>query len=281
MHYQLATRFGRNAHQISGREPLDNEALYRHVPSIFAREAHDSRPDRYGTVSSRIDIVRAVGAGEPFTTLPFVRPGGDILLKIEGWPKVSQVLAAIDATEAAGVDPFDVRDNIMAGAAYLRQMHDRYGNATAMLAAYNAGPGRYDDYLSRGRPLPPETVGYLARLTAVAGTAGAAQMAVSAPPDPQRRPAHRGRPAPRWPIQFWPGTHRVCPQPAIRFGSPSDGEGATREPSQSRRPAYGAAVRARRLFEARRRHPRRFADAHVRRGRRQCRRSRFHRAVQG
>ena len=35
MHYQLATRFGRNAHQISGREPLDNEALYRHVPSIF------------------------------------------------------------------------------------------------------------------------------------------------------------------------------------------------------------------------------------------------------
>jgi len=61
----------------------------------------------YGTVSSRIDIVRAVGANEPFTTLPFVRPGGDILLKIEGWPKVSQVLAAIDATEAAGVDPCD------------------------------------------------------------------------------------------------------------------------------------------------------------------------------
>ena len=61
----------------------------------------------YGTVSSRIDIVRAVGMGEPFTTLPFVRPGGDILLKIEGWPKVSQVLAAIDATEAAGVDPCD------------------------------------------------------------------------------------------------------------------------------------------------------------------------------
>lgn len=61
----------------------------------------------YGTISSRIDIMRAVGAGEPFTTLPFVRPGGEILLKIEGWPKVQQVLAAIDATEAAGVDPCD------------------------------------------------------------------------------------------------------------------------------------------------------------------------------
>ena len=33
MYHQLATRFGRNSHQISGREPLDNEALYRHVPS--------------------------------------------------------------------------------------------------------------------------------------------------------------------------------------------------------------------------------------------------------
>jgi hypothetical protein len=83
-----------------------------------------------------------------------------------------------------GADPFDVRDNIVAGAAYLREMHDRYGNASAMLAAYNSGPGRYDDYLSRGRPLPPETIGYLAQLTAFVGTAGAAELAVSAAPDP-------------------------------------------------------------------------------------------------
>ena len=82
-----------------------------------------------------------------------------------------------------GPDPFDVRDNIMAGAAYRREMHDRYGNASAMLAAYNAGPGRYDDYLSRGRPLPAETVGYLAQFTAVVGAPGAVETAVSAPPD--------------------------------------------------------------------------------------------------
>jgi len=62
----------------------------------------------YGTISSRIDIVRAVGSHEPFTTLPFVRPGGDILLTIEGWPKVSQVLGHIDVTDTAGVDPCDV-----------------------------------------------------------------------------------------------------------------------------------------------------------------------------
>ena len=83
-----------------------------------------------------------------------------------------------------GPDPFDAHDNIMAGAAYLREMHDRYGSASAMLAAYNAGPGRYDDFVSRGRPLPAETVGYLAKLAAIVGTAGATEVAVSAPPDP-------------------------------------------------------------------------------------------------
>lgn len=92
--------------------------------------------------------------------------------------------AGLRARHGLGADPFDVRDNIMAGAAYLREMHDRYGNASAMLAAYNAGPGRYDDYLSRGRPLPPETVGYLAQLAPIAGTTGTPEAAVTAPPDP-------------------------------------------------------------------------------------------------
>ena len=58
----------------------------------------------FGTIISRIDIVRAVQPGEPYQTLPFVRPGGDILLKIEGWPKVEQVLRHIDAVDAAGID---------------------------------------------------------------------------------------------------------------------------------------------------------------------------------
>ena len=61
----------------------------------------------YGTIHSCIDIVTAVAPVEAYTTLPFVRPGADILLHIEGWPKVAQVLQAIDAVEAAGVDPCD------------------------------------------------------------------------------------------------------------------------------------------------------------------------------
>lgn len=88
--------------------------------------------------------------------------------------------AQLRVRHGLGTDPFDVRDNIMAGAAYLREMYDRYGNPSAMLAAYNAGPGRYDDYLSRGRSLPAETVAYLARLGSVTGSESAVEVAVVA-----------------------------------------------------------------------------------------------------
>ncbi|ALR20639.1 MULTISPECIES: lytic transglycosylase domain-containing protein [Sphingobium] len=92
--------------------------------------------------------------------------------------------ATLRVRHGLGRDPYNVRDNIMAGTAYLRAMHDRYGNPTAMLAAYNAGPGRYDEYLSRGRPLPRETRAYLAKLASVAGSAGDIQLAAAAPSDP-------------------------------------------------------------------------------------------------
>jgi hypothetical protein len=63
--------------------------------------------NEHGTIVSRIDILRAVGRGEPISTVPGVRPGGEILLRLAGWPKVEQALQAIDAVEAIGVDPKD------------------------------------------------------------------------------------------------------------------------------------------------------------------------------
>ena len=61
-----------------------------------------------------------------------------------------------------GADPFQPADNLLAGATYLRRLYDRYGLPGA-LAAYNAGPGRFEAYLN-GRPLPPETRRYVAGL---------------------------------------------------------------------------------------------------------------------
>jgi hypothetical protein len=66
-----------------------------------------------------------------------------------------------------GRNPYDPHDNILAGAAYLREMWDRYGDVAAMLAAYNAGPARYDEHRAKGRALPAETRAYVASLAPV------------------------------------------------------------------------------------------------------------------
>lgn len=65
---------------------------------------------------------------------------------------------------ALGADPFDPCDNITAGTAYLRELLDRYGDP-GFLAAYNAGPGRYEAYRRGARRLPAETLAYVARLS--------------------------------------------------------------------------------------------------------------------
>ena len=63
-----------------------------------------------------------------------------------------------------GSDPYDPHDNIFAGTLYLRQLSDRFGYP-GMIAAYNAGPGRYAAYLARRQRLPAETVAYLNAVT--------------------------------------------------------------------------------------------------------------------
>ncbi|EUK19180.1 murein transglycosylase [Commensalibacter papalotli (ex Servin-Garciduenas et al. 2014)] len=62
-----------------------------------------------------------------------------------------------------GDDAYDPHDNIAAGAAYIRQMYDIYGSP-GFLAAYNGGPGRLDDFLTRNRTLPLETRRYVASI---------------------------------------------------------------------------------------------------------------------
>lgn len=92
--------------------------------------------------------------------------------------------ASLRVRHSLGTDPFNPRDNILAGAAYLREMHDRYGSP-GFLAAYNAGPGRYEEYLA-GRPLPAETRAYVAALLPIVGGGGlSAGTTIVAAADPQ------------------------------------------------------------------------------------------------
>ena len=92
--------------------------------------------------------------------------------------------AGLRVRHGLGRDPYDPRDNILAGTAYLREMFDRYGNVGAMLAAYNAGPGRYDEHRATGRPLPAETRAYVAALAPILGGAAPSDAPLQPPAPP-------------------------------------------------------------------------------------------------
>ena len=92
--------------------------------------------------------------------------------------------AGIASRYGLGSNPWDPRDNVLAGAAYLRELYDRYG-APGFLVAYNAGPARWEDYLARARPLPAETIAYIARLAPILGGAAVVVQASGAKSLPQ------------------------------------------------------------------------------------------------
>lgn len=100
-------------------------------------------------------VMRAESAGRVNATSPVGAMG---LMQI-----MPATWAVLSARYGLGGDPYDRRANIMAGAAYIREMHDRYGTP-GFLAAYNAGPGRYEAYLNSGRALPAETRNYVAKI---------------------------------------------------------------------------------------------------------------------
>ncbi len=123
----------------------------------------DRFADLIAEASRRFDVptnlIRAVIHIESGIDVRAVSPKGAMgLMQI-----MPETYALLRARYALGPNPYDPRDNILAGAAYLHEMHDRYG-APGFLAAYNAGPRRYEEHLRTGRPLPTETQRYVAML---------------------------------------------------------------------------------------------------------------------
>jgi len=101
------------------------------------------------------EIIRVESNGNPKAVSP---KGAVGLMQL-----MPDTYAELRARCGLGDDPADPHDNIIAGAAYLRDMHERFGFA-GFIAAYNAGPQRYLDHLKTGRALPDETLAYVARL---------------------------------------------------------------------------------------------------------------------
>ena len=143
-------------------------AVHAQAAPMAVRSASDSYADLIAEAAERFAIpaawIRAIMRIESRGDRRAVSPKGAMgLMQL-----MPETWAALRTRYGLGRDPFDPHDNILAGAAFLREMHDRYGSP-GFLAAYNAGPGRYEDYRDRHRPLPPETVAYVASLVPFVG----------------------------------------------------------------------------------------------------------------
>jgi hypothetical protein len=206
-----------DAAQTASMAPLD-----RHPPDdpVAAAIAEASR--RFGLPTTWIRaVMRAESGGDPRAVSPTGAMG---LMQI-----MPATWEELRVRHALGDDPFDPRDNILGGAGYLRDLLDRYGSP-GFLAAYNAGPGRYEERRS-GRPLPDETRAYLATLAPRLD--GARQHSVGQPVPVGREGATH---PPTWtaaPLFVALTDRRPTVNPA-RFGQPSNGlpaVSATRDPS--------------------------------------------------
>lgn len=165
----LALVFGMpGAPAVAGPAPAAPDAAAAIPPAVarwnpLIREA--SR--RFGVPEAWIAaVMRAESGGR-------TRLDGRPIVSRAGAMGLMQVMpgtyAAMRRRHGLGLDPHDPRDNIMAGTAYLKLMHDRFGYP-GLFAAYNAGPGRYAEHLATGRPLPGETRAYMAQLARAPST---------------------------------------------------------------------------------------------------------------
>jgi hypothetical protein len=75
---------------------------------VFVRSAAND----FGTVVSRIDIVRAISPGESYQTLPFVRPGGAICCALEAGRRWSGCCARSMASRRSASMPRTPRPTI-------------------------------------------------------------------------------------------------------------------------------------------------------------------------
>jgi hypothetical protein len=158
------------------------------------------------------EVMRQESGGRPEATS---RAGAMGLMQV-----MPATYRELQARYALGPDPYHPWNSVMAGTAYIREMYDLYGSP-GFLAAYNAGPRRFEDYLWGGRGLPGETRTYVARIgPRIAGVSparrappevyAAAEIPFDIPPGP--RPGDRAT--------MLALRDQRTPPPAIREGEP-------------------------------------------------------------
>lgn len=156
-------------------------ALTQPLP-VVQPSARDPYGDHIAEAAQRFELpsvwIRAVMHVESDSDPRALSPKGAIgLMQI-----MPETWAELRVRYRLGDDPYDPHDNIVAGAAYIRELFDRYGSPQ-WIVAYNAGPGRYEEAL-KGRQLPPETRAYVAALAPIISGSETTGAVVVASADP-------------------------------------------------------------------------------------------------
>jgi len=176
--FRLRT-FSLTAHVPKGLEAIGAVAVITASSLLFgafayAKSASADPPPASGRAQAEIETFVEEAAKRFAVPARWIRAimrvesGGDVRARSpKGAIGLMQVMPStyeeLRLRHGFGVDPFDPRDNILAGSAYIRELLDRYGSP-GFLAAYNAGPARFDRYLTARRALPTETLEYLEAL---------------------------------------------------------------------------------------------------------------------
>jgi soluble lytic murein transglycosylase-like protein len=146
--------------RTEGVRPILASQVTAHAERKAALPSPDIRKllaEAAGRYAIRADLLTAVAWHESHFQPDAVSPKGAF--------GIMQLMGG--TARDVGVDRYDLAQNILGGAAYLRQMMDRFGGVEALaVAAYNAGPQAVDR--AGGIPSFPQTQAYVSAVLAPA-----------------------------------------------------------------------------------------------------------------
>ncbi len=156
---------GRSGQSYQAGKTGNTSSNFRNVFQAMAQNVPESMDAIFEEAASRyglsVNLIKAVAKAESDFNPNVVSKAGAI--------GVMQLMPA--TAKSLGVtDPYDVRQNIMGGAKYLKEQLTRFGgNVSLALAAYNAGPNSVQKY--GGIPPYKETQNYVKKVTQYMGGA--------------------------------------------------------------------------------------------------------------
>ncbi len=154
--------------------PGANPLIGRWQPFIAEASERFAIPESWIAAAMRVESGgRTMLGGAPITS----KAGAAGLMQLMG-----DTYGELRQRYRLGADVHNPRDNILAGTAYLQELREKYGYPN-LFAAYNAGPGRLDEHLQKGKSLPAETRNYLGLVVGLidfTGTAAAKPTQASA-----------------------------------------------------------------------------------------------------